>query len=77
MDRAGLVLQVHNTSDKSLSCKLIAHSEIANQTLSHIFSVGPNSTEEIGLVETNWTFKTGERVQIEVEGYSSKGFSVP
>ena len=77
LDSDGLVLQVQNTSGKYLSCCMHAKNSLHSQSTSYAFDVGPHKTEEIGLFETSWTFKTGEKVTIEVEGHSSKSLTVP
>lgn len=77
LDSSGLVLQVQNTSDHRLSCKMTAKNKTLNQRVNYAFDLGPYASTEIGLLETDWTFKTGESVEIEVEGFSGKSFKVP
>jgi len=77
LDSSGLVLQVQNTSGHRLSCKMTAKNKTLNQRVNYAFDLGPYSITEIGLLETNWTFRMGESVEIEVEGFSGKSFKVP
>lgn len=77
LDSNGLVLIVHNKGNGYLSCKMIARSKVRNQSVSYPFDMGPGGKKEIGLLESGWTFKTGEQVEIEVEGYRSHSFKVP
>ncbi|RYD59771.1 MAG: hypothetical protein EOP83_20420 [Verrucomicrobiaceae bacterium] len=77
LDSAGLVLQVRNTSSKSLSCAMMATNRTDGQVCRHSFSLGPNSLIELGIIETGWSFKSGESVEIAVEGHRSLGFKVP
>jgi len=77
LDSAGLVLQVRNTSSKSLSCAMTATNRTDKQTCRYSFSLAPNGSTEIGLVEAAWSFKSGESVEIAVEGHDSLEFKVP
>ncbi len=77
LDSAGLVLQVRNTSGKSLSCAMTATNKTDRQTCRYSFSLAPNSSTEIGLVEAGWSFKSGEDVRIDVEGHRSLSLQVP
>lgn len=77
LDSAGLVLQVSNTSGHSLSCRLVAQNKTLNQATAYTFDLGPWKSTEIGILEAGWTFKSGEGVWIEVEGFATKSFSVP
>lgn len=77
LDSAGLVLQVRNTSSKSLSCAMTATNRTDAQKCRHSFSLGPNASVELGILETGWSFKSGESVEIAVEGHRSLDFKVP
>ena len=70
LDSAGLVLQVRNTSSKSLSCAMTATNKTDGQDCRYSFS-------EIGIVEAGWSFKSGESVRIDVEGHRSLSLQVP
>jgi len=76
LDNSGLVLQVRNTGDHHLCCYLTVKNKMLEQQISHSFNVAPYSQAEIGLLETGWTFKTGESCEIEVEGFRSISFKV-
>ena len=77
MDAAGLVLLVKNTSDKSLICKMSASNKTLNKSTSYTFPLPPHESTEIGILETAWSFHTGEKVRIEVEGFRTLAFEVP
>jgi hypothetical protein len=74
---SGLVLQVQNTSDKYLSCKLSVLNETEQQNAVYSFSLDPYKMAEIGILEMNWTFMHGEKCLIKTEGYADLNFSVP
>lgn len=77
LDSSGLVLQVRNNSDKHLACVMTAQNKLVNQVAKYNFDLGPNETKEIGILESGWSFKSGESVWIETEGYATKEFEVP
>ena len=77
LDSAGLVLQVRNTSGKSLSCAMTAKNKTDGQTCRYSFSLAPSGSTEIGIMEAGWSFKSGERVQIDVEGHRGISLQVP
>jgi hypothetical protein len=77
LDSAGLVLQLRNTSSKNLSCAMTATNKTDRQVCRHSFSLGPNASVELGIIETGWSFKSGESVEIKVEGHRSLDFKVP
>ena len=68
---SGKVLQVTNLSDgEFLLCQLTAENHRSNEKLRYQFTVKPRrSCEEIGVLETNWTFVPGETGKIYAEGY--------
>ena len=74
---SGLVLQVQNTSDKFLSCKLGALNDTQNQHVVYSFSIDPYKMKEIGIMECNWAFVHGEKILIQTEGYEDLYFTVP
>jgi hypothetical protein len=73
----GLVMQVQNTSDKYLSCKLTVVNLTEHQSQRYSYTLDPYKQTEIGLMECNWAFLHGESGRIEVEGYTTKEFTVP
>jgi hypothetical protein len=77
LDPNGLVLQVRNTSGKSLSCSMRARNNTMNENMVYRFSVGPWDTTEVGILESGWSWYSGETGYIEVEGCSSVSFTVP
>ena len=77
MDASGLVLQVQNTGDKHLSCRMWAVNSVQNQARDYSFDLGPYQKTEIGILECNWSFKTGEGVTIRTEGFQDFTFNVP
>ena len=77
LDSNTLVLEVQNTSDKHLSCKMWALNKVQRQTTDYSFSVGPYKMTEIGILECGWMFQTGESVSISTEGFADLNFKVP
>ena len=77
LDNSGLVLQVRNTGSHHLSCHLTARNKTLKQHVNYSFDLAPYSKTEIGLLETGWTFKTGESCEIRTEGFSTISFKVP
>jgi len=71
LDADGLVLQVRNTSVEDLSCRMVAVNQTVQQKADYAFSLGSYKSTEIGILEAGWSFKSGETVNIWVEGYSS------
>ena len=75
---SGKVLQVRNTSDSAhLYCKVRAKNYTEGSKASYSFTLGPRDMKEVGLLEMDWAFNTGESVTIEVEGFSDLSFEVP
>ena len=77
LDEAGLVLQVHNTSDGHLSCVMEAENNLQKQSVSHSFSLAPYEDMELGIIETGWSFRTGESVVVKCEGKIPYTTTVP
>lgn len=77
LDSAGLVMQVRNTSNKSLSCGMTASNKTDGQTCRYSFSLAPSGFTEIGIMEAGWSFKSGENVRIDVEGHRAHSLQVP
>ena len=77
LDSCGIVLQIHNTRNHSLSCRVAMENKTLNEATSCNTDIGPWKTSEIGILEAGWSFKTGERVHIDVEGFQSFAFTVP
>lgn len=74
----GQVLRVTNTSNTAhLSCLLTVSNDTQNQKKSYSFSLAPRQTHEIGMLEMDWGFETGESVSIKVEGYATARYKVP
>jgi len=42
---------------------------VQNQARDYSFDLGPYQKTEIGILECNWSFKTGEGVTIRTEGF--------
>ena len=77
LDSGGLVLQVHNTGDGHLSCVMYAENKIMDERRGYAFSLAPYATTEIGILEASWSFKSGERILIQTEGYGNVSLAVP
>jgi hypothetical protein len=73
----GLVLQLQNTSDEHLSCKMWAVNKVQEETTRYSFNLSPYENTEIGVLECNWAFQTGETVDIKTEGFADSTFTVP
>jgi hypothetical protein len=72
-DLHGYVLNVHNTSDKTLSCRV----ETDDKSVSHDFQLSPNGDEDLGLLQIGRSFQRGEHGQVEVQGYNAHEFTAP
>src|SRR6476660_2571314 len=72
LDSAKLVMIVRNTGDRSLSCLMTATNKTLNQQNQYPFSLGPRDSSEIGWMQTNWSFQSGETVTLAAEGYASR-----
>jgi hypothetical protein len=77
LDSAGLVLQVRDTGDRSLSCVMTATNKVNRQVQRHSFLLAPYASTEVGILESDWSFRSGESVRIEVEGHDELDFKVP
>ncbi len=77
LDSSGLVLQAENKGNGSLSCRVIATNKTVQQHTDYPFTVGPYRMAENGILETGWSFKTGEQEGICVEGFSPVYLTVP
>jgi hypothetical protein len=64
LDSDGFVLQVHNTGDDHLACRMEAENEEKGQTTSHRFTLEPYEDIEIGILEIGWTFVHDEKVEV-------------
>lgn len=74
----GKVLQVENTTtDKHLSCLMTVRNDTKHQEKTFSFTLSPSETQEVGMLEIDWAFLTGESVKIEVEGFSTYRCEVP
>ena len=70
---AGQVLQVTNRSNsETLVMEVVARNDAKNQRATHVFKVRPGDTYEIGMLEMNWKWETGESYEISADGYSTK-----
>lgn len=74
----GKVLQVKNTTtDKHLSCLMTVRNYTLHQEKTFSFALSPRETQEVGVLEIDWRFSTGESVTIEVEGFRTYRCEVP
>lgn len=69
IDSRTLVLQLYNEGDKRLVCTVSAANMNTNEKMHHSLILEPFSQKEIGVLETGWSFITGELVIIGVKGY--------
>ena len=66
------VVQVTNRSgSETLVMKLEVWNDEQNEYSSYVFKFRPGNTYEIGRMEMNWVFVTGERIKLSADGYSS------
>lgn len=77
LDSAGLVMIVKNTGSKHLSCRINMSSKVTGRSGQYVFSLAPHGSQEIGAVQAGWSFKSGEKCKITVEGHASHSFTVP
>jgi hypothetical protein len=73
----GNVVQVRNTSEKSLTGVVVTgRNSASNQTVTYrIGSIEPGKTVEVGWREWNWIVVPGETITISADGYLSIVFS--
>jgi len=76
-DSAGLVLIVTNSGPQYLSCRMNVASKVTGEKSGFVFSLGPHAKQEIGAIQAGWSFKSGEKVSISVEGHATRKFTVP
>lgn len=77
LDSAGLVMIVSNIGSKHLSCRMNVSSKVTGRSAQYVFSLAPHGSQEIGAVQAGWSFKSGEKVKITVEGHATHSFTVP
>lgn len=75
----GKVIRVINKSEsKHLSCCLRVRSRLNDSEKSYYFTIEPDDYEEVGVLEMGWNFCSGEKGEVEVEGYFfDKEFVIP
>lgn len=67
---SGKVVKVANTTKESpLECTLTVSTVNRDMTKSHNFQVAPGRAYEVGMVQMQWNFKTGEKVRVKAKGY--------
>ncbi|MBR3902376.1 MAG: hypothetical protein IKJ29_01825 [Akkermansia sp.] len=67
---SGKVVKVANTTKESpLECTLTVSTVNGDMTKSHNFQVAPGRAYEVGMVQMQWNFKTGEKVRVKAKGY--------
>ena len=74
-EKSGVVIKVHNLSDKSLSCYLFVQG--SGESAGHAFKLEPHANTELGMLEMGWNFQRGHSVEIRVQGYRTSSFDVP
>ena len=68
----GYVLQLHNRSDRLMIARVYVENKQRNQSTTHSVKINPNDSEELGVLEMDWTFIPGENGYISVDGYQTK-----
>lgn len=67
---SGKVVKVTNTDkEQPLECTLTVSTTSGDMTKSHSFKLHPGQPYEVGMVQMQWNFKTGEKVQVRTKGY--------
>jgi hypothetical protein len=77
LDPDGFVLQVHNTGDDHLACRMEAENEFLDEYTSHRFTLEPYEDIEIGILEAGWTFVSDETVEVHCKDRLSVRTVVP
>ena len=66
----GKVIKVTNTDKETpLNCTLSVSTTSGDMSKKHSFRLHPGAFYEIGMVEMQWNFKSGEKASIKTEGY--------
>ncbi len=67
---SGKVVKVTNTDPETqLECTLTVRNASGDTTKTHSFKLAPGRAYEVGMVQMQWNFKTGEKVQVKARGY--------
>jgi hypothetical protein len=64
LDPDGFVLQVHNTGDDHLACRMEVENETKGESTSLSFTLDPYEDTEIGILEAGWSFAKDEQVEV-------------
>ena len=68
----GAVLQLHNTSPARHVYSVHVKNESNGHEKNSAFGIPPNGEQEVGILETGWAFKAGEKGCVSVDGYTKK-----
>lgn len=76
---SGKVVKVTNTDKETpLECTLSVTTANGDTTKSHHFRLNPGFSSEVGMVQMQWNFKSGEKIQVKAKGYLlPKRFVIP
>ncbi len=76
---SGKVVKVANTDKETpLECTLSVSTASGDTSKTHQFKLNPGYSCEIGMVQMQWNFKSGEKVQVKAKGYLlPKRFVIP
>lgn len=77
LDSGGMVMVLESKGNGYLACRMNVWNYVADQSRTYLSSVGAGARQSIGLIEANWSFQTGEEVEVEVEGYKTRSLKVP
>lgn len=67
---SGKVVKVVNTDNETpLECTLTVSTTSGDMTKSHTFQLNPGYFYEVGMVQMQWNFKSGEKFQVKTKGY--------
>lgn len=68
----GAVLQLHNTSPARHVYNVHVKNESNGQEMNSSFGIPPNGEQEVGILETDWSFVEGEKGYVSVDGYTKR-----
>ena len=68
----GYVLQLHNRSNNRIVANVYVENKVRNQRMKQSFGVPPNEMKEIGILESDWAFESGENGYVEADGFTQK-----
>lgn len=68
----GYVMQLHNRSDNRVVATVYVENKKASQSRKVSVSIAPNEMEELGLLEMDWAFESGENGYVSADGFTQR-----